>query len=86
MVGLLLFLSPDAPEDYVTPPSANRARLAGEKAYLDHLDEERARQGNSGFGMTAEERIVWGELLELELQDIDEQLSRLCEWESALRG
>ena len=54
-------------------------RLAEEKACLEHLDAERACRGDSGFGRTAEDKIVWGELLDLELQDIDEQVSRICQ-------
>lgn len=53
-------------------------RLAEEKARLEKLDAEREYRGDAGFGKTTEERIVWGELLELELQDIDEQVSRIC--------
>jgi hypothetical protein len=54
-------------------------RLAAERSCLEHLDAERAYRGESGFGKTTEDRIVWGELLDLELQDIDEQLSRICQ-------
>src|SRR5260370_32069 len=54
-------------------------RLAEEKTCLEHLDAERAYRGDSGFGKTTEDRIVWGELLDLELQDIDEQVSRICQ-------
>jgi len=54
-----------------------RARLADEQRRLARLDAERERRGDSGFGKAAEDRIVWGELLELELQDLDEQLSRI---------
>jgi len=57
----------------------NWQRLAEEKACLEHLDAERACRGDSGFGKTTEDRIVWGELLDLELQDIDEQVSRICQ-------
>jgi hypothetical protein len=53
-----------------------RRRLAEQKARLDSLAAQRERRGDSGFGMSTEERIVWAELLELELQDIDEQVSR----------
>jgi hypothetical protein len=45
-------------------------RLAEEKACLDRRDP-------------AGQRIVWRELLDLELQDIDEQMSRICENSSA---
>jgi len=54
-------------------------RLAEGKACLERLDAERACRGDSGFGRTTEDRIVWGELLDLELQDIDEQVSRICQ-------
>jgi len=57
--------------------TAIRQRMAEEKAWLEHLDTERERRGDSGFGKTTEDRIVWGELLELELQDIDEQVNRI---------
>jgi hypothetical protein len=59
--------------------SATRQRLAEEKTCLEHLDAERAYRGDSGFGKTTEDRIVWSELLDLELQDIDEQVSRICQ-------
>jgi hypothetical protein len=52
-------------------------RLAEEKASLDKLDIQRDHQAASDFGKTTEERIIWNELLELELQDIDEQVSRI---------
>jgi hypothetical protein len=57
--------------------SAIRRRLAEENVVLAKLDAERERLQDSHFGTTAEQRIVWGELLELELQDIDEQVSRI---------
>ena len=59
--------------------STTRQRLAEEKTCLEHLDAERAYRGDSGFGQTTEDRIVWGELLDLELQDIDEQARRICQ-------
>lgn len=52
-----------------------RRRLAEEKARLDRLTAERERRRDSTFGKSAEERIVWAELLELEMQDIDEQFA-----------
>ena len=55
-----------------------RQRLAEEKACLGRLDAERKRRGDLGFGKPTEDKIIWGELLELELQDIDEQVSRIC--------
>jgi hypothetical protein len=55
----------------------SRHRLA-EAARLERLEAERERQGDSHFGKTTENRIVCGELIELELQEIDEQVSRIC--------
>jgi hypothetical protein len=55
-----------------------RQRLAEAVARLERLDAERERRGDSRFGRTAENRIIWGELIELELQEIDEQVSRIC--------
>jgi hypothetical protein len=54
-----------------------KQRLAEEKSLLDHLDCEREYRGDSSFRKTAEDRIVWGELLDLELQDFDWQLNRI---------
>lgn len=56
--------------------SVARRRLAEEKALLDQLDREREYQG-SDYRKTMEDRLVWGELLDLELQDFDEQLNRI---------
>jgi hypothetical protein len=58
------------------PASDIRHRLAEGQAELDRLDAERRRRGDPRIGKTVEERIIWGELLELELQDIDERVSR----------
>lgn len=54
-------------------------RLAEEKAYLEHLDLERVHRGDPSFNRAIEERIIWGELLELELQEVDEQIERISE-------
>jgi hypothetical protein len=52
---------------------AIRQRLAEEKVCLDSLDSERKRRGDSSFGRATEDRVIWRELLELELQAIDEK-------------
>jgi len=44
---------------------------------LERLDSERKRRGDPGFGKTTEHRIVWAELLELELEQIDEEMNRM---------
>jgi len=58
------------------PSRAGRNRLAAGAAYLEYLDAERARADYPAFGRAEEDRIVWAELLELELQRIDEELNR----------
>jgi hypothetical protein len=70
------------------PPCANRTitavdkRLADAKACLDAIDDERQHLGRPAFGETTEQRMIWRELLDLELQDIDEQMDRIRHEES----
>ena len=52
-------------------------RLAKAVACLECLDEERAACGHPNLGKSMEERIIWRELLDLELQEFDEQIERL---------
>ena len=54
-------------------------RLAKAAACLERLDAERAccRDPNLGKGM--EERIIWRELLDLELQEFDEEIERFSD-------
>lgn len=54
-----------------------RKRLAEAFDCLQRLDEQRAMGGDPRFGRFVEDRILWRELLELELQEIDEQIERL---------
>lgn len=53
-------------------------RLAEARDRLEHLDRERSWSGNPLLGKAVEQRIVWRELLDLELQDFDEQIERIC--------
>jgi len=69
---------PESPPVRKCKMEAIRERLAAAEAFLEDLDVERELRGDSGFGRSAEDRVVWAELLELELQDIDEQVSRIC--------
>jgi hypothetical protein len=55
-----------------------RQRLVEAKTELDRLDRERESRGDMGFGKYTENRIVWAELLDLELQDVDERFHRIC--------
>jgi len=59
------------------PANANARRLADAKNRLERLDAERELRHNPAYCQTAEDRIVWRELLELELQDIDDRVGRL---------
>jgi hypothetical protein len=68
---------PESPHEGECQWNTTRQRLAEEKACLEDLDAERKRRRDSRFGRTTEDRVVWSELLELELQEIDEQLSRI---------
>ncbi len=67
------------PDPIIGPSGASavRRRLAEEKACLERLEAERTLRGDAAFRKATENRIVWSELLELELQDIDEQVKRL---------
>ena len=51
-----------------------RERLAEAAASLERIDHER-ESGDPMFGKVLEERIVWRELRDLELQEFDEQTS-----------
>lgn len=46
-------------------------RLAEAKACLDYLDLERTRRADPDFGKRLEDKTIWRELLELELQDAE---------------
>jgi hypothetical protein len=52
-------------------------RLAEEKACLDYLDSERFRRGDPNFGRSLEDKTIWRELLELELEEADERIRRI---------
>lgn len=62
-----------------------RQRLGEEKAFLDDLEAQREYRGDPLFGKAVEDRVIWNELLYLELHDIDEQLKRICQraWEDS---
>lgn len=59
--------------------SETTRRLADGAARLARLHHERERLGDAGIGRPLEDRIVWTELIDLELQEIDEQVSRLSQ-------
>lgn len=59
--------------------SSLQERLAEAAACLEALDCDRSSCGDPILAKALERRIVWRELLDLELQDIDEQIERLSE-------
>lgn len=61
------------------PESAVCQRLLEECMYLERLELHRSALEDSTFGRIIEERIIWRELLDLELQNVDEQIERICE-------
>ena len=58
---------------------AIRGRLADGNACLERIARERDRKGDRNLDRAAEDRIVWRELIELELQDLDEEVNRIRE-------
>lgn len=44
---------------------------------LERIQLDRACRRNPLFGRLVEERIIWRELIELELQEVDEQIERI---------
>jgi hypothetical protein len=60
------------------PNSKVHDRLIAARASLEKLDRQRALSGDPHFGKAAEQSIVWRELFDLELQDFDEQIERIC--------
>ena len=58
---------------------STQERLAEAKACLDYLDAERVRRADPDFGRLLEEKTVWRELLELELEDAEDRITRMCD-------
>jgi len=54
-----------------------RRRLARAFTRLQNIQLVRAHRQDPLFGKSTEERIIWRELLDLELQDVDEQIERI---------
>ncbi len=61
------------------PPDGcpTRQRLAEAVSLLEKFQFHRAHCGDSLLCRLVEERIVWRELLELELQEADQQIERI---------
>ncbi len=52
---------------------STRDRLSEGRTCLEYLEMERESSGDRRFGRELEDRIIWRELLELELQDMDQR-------------
>lgn len=57
---------------------STRQRLIQGYECLEQIDCQRDTAKYNLLGMLVEHRIVWRELLDLELQDIDEQIARIA--------
>lgn len=60
------------------PVCPARQRLAEAFARLLRIDLERLETDDPLYARPEEDRIVWRELLDLELQDIDERLGKIA--------
>ena len=75
-----LNLSQELPHPVETAPieCPTRKRLAGAFALLETLDAQRVDGEDPAFDNALEQRIIWREVLELELQAADEQIERIA--------
>lgn len=71
----------------VTPASSPiQRRLAEAVQVVEAVDRQRARGERPFFAAIRANRLIWRELLELELQDIDEQLEQISAMGGNLDG
>ena len=61
-------------------------RLALAAAFLERLADDRVRSGDPHLDKSLEKRIIWRELLDLELQEFDEEIERLFGVTESLRS
>jgi hypothetical protein len=71
----LCMLNLSAPRVVVVCPA--RRRLAEAFVRLQEIDLARAEWNDPQYGQALEDRVVWRELLDLELQDIDERIEEM---------
>jgi len=67
----------DSAQPEPTPADDALQRLSEGMLCLERLDAERTRRDDPLFGRSTEDRIIWGELLELEIQDIEAEVNRI---------
>lgn len=68
---------PGAPKP-AEPISPLRRRLADSFIRLQNIDLLRAQRDDPNYARTLEDRLVWRELIELELQEIDERIAKIA--------
>lgn len=54
-----------------------RRRLAESFVRLQNIELVRVEEDDPNYAKTIEDRIVWRELIELELQEIDERIAKI---------
>jgi hypothetical protein len=59
------------------PTCPTRQRLMQAFSSLEDIQLVRSHRQDPSFGKSAEARIIWWELIDLELQDVDEQIERI---------
>ena len=59
-------------------PSPTCQRLARSFSELQKIQSERDHRQDPRFGTLVEDQIVWRELLDLELQEVDEHIARIA--------
>jgi hypothetical protein len=65
-------------------PESVEARLAKAFQVMEKLLRDRITTRDPNLGKAVEQRIVQRELLDLELQEIDEQIERICRLNSVI--
>jgi hypothetical protein len=66
-----------SPRNAKSPATVTKLRMAEEKARLDRMEAERKARHDRSFEKVTEQRIIWSELLELELEALDERVDRM---------
>jgi hypothetical protein len=69
----------EAPARVRPAGSSTRRRLVEAFSCLERLELQRAYRQDPVFCKFLEERIIWRELLDLELQEIDEKIGRISD-------
>ena len=67
----------EAPSNVRAASCSTRQRLVRGFSRLQDIQLVRNHRQDAHFGKILEERIIWRELLELEVQDVDEQIERV---------